>query len=168
MSDTDERREPPRAALCVVGVDPGMTGALAFYFPDAPERVSVEDMPVAGDAVDPHALERRIRQFGPAFAVVERQGPRPTDGCKQSFSIGGSYATARTVLALCRVPLHIVTSGVWKRHHGILAVADPKEAGRALALRLFPASAEHFGRKRDHNRSDAALIARFGADTING
>jgi hypothetical protein len=60
----------------------------------------------------------------------------------------------------------LVTPSRWKRHHGILGSADGKEAGRALALRLFPASAETFSRKKDHNRSDAALIARWAAETI--
>lgn len=159
---------PARTALCVLGVDPGLTGALAFYFPDEPERVAVFDMPVVNGEVDAHGLERRVRQFGPAFAVVERQGPRPTDGCKQSFTIGGAYHAARTVLAMLKVPTHVIGSHDWKRHHGILSAADPKEASRGKALALFPQSAEHFGRKRDHNRADASLIARFGANTING
>jgi hypothetical protein len=34
---------------------------------------------------------------------------------------------------------------------------------RALALRTFAASPEHFSRKKDHSRSEAALIALFGA-----
>lgn len=155
---------PPE--LCIVAIDPGLTGAVAFYFPAFPERVSVEDMPVVNGEVDPHALERRIRQLGPTLAAIERQGPQPRDGCRQAFGIGAAFATVKTVTALCHLPVHLVTPSVWKRHHGILGAADPKEAGRALALRLFPASAESFGRKKDHGRSDAALLARFAADTL--
>lgn len=157
--------KPPE--ICIVAIDPGLTGAVAFYFPAYSERVSVDDMPVVNGEVDAHALERRIRQLGPALAAVERQGPQPRDGCKQAFGIGAAYATAKTVATLCHLPVHLVTPSVWKRHHGILGVADPKEAGRALALRLFPASAESFSRKKDHGRSDAALLARFAADTIS-
>ncbi|MCJ2056841.1 hypothetical protein MKL09_09770 [Methylobacterium sp. J-048] len=153
--------------ICIVAIDPGLTGAVAFYFPAYPERVSVDDMPVVNGEVDAHALERRIRQLAPALAAVERQGPQPRDGCKQAFGIGAAYATAKTVATLCHLPVHLVTPSVWKRHHGILGAADPKEAGRALALRLFPASAESFSRKKDHGRSDAALLARFAADTIS-
>ncbi len=100
------------------------------------------------------------------MAIIERQGPQPRDGCRQAFGIGSAFATVKTVAALCHLPIHLVTPSVWKRHHGILAVADPKESGRALAIRLFPASAEQFARKKDHNRADAALIAAYGADTI--
>jgi hypothetical protein len=33
----------------------------------------------------------------------------------------------------------------------------------ALALRLFAASPEHFSRKKDHGRAEAALLAVYGA-----
>ena len=29
---------------CIVAIDPGVTGALAFYFIDVPDRISVLDM----------------------------------------------------------------------------------------------------------------------------
>ena len=151
---------------CIVAIDPGLTGAVAFYFPSSPERVAVDDMPVVNGEVDPHSLERRIRQLGPTMAMIERQGPQPRDGCRQAFGIGSAFATVKTVAALCHLPIHLVTPSVWKRHHGILGAADPKEAGRALAIRLFPASAESFSRKKDHGRSDAALLARFATDTF--
>jgi hypothetical protein len=151
---------------CIMAIDPGLTGAVAFYFPNTAERVAVDDMPVVNGEVDPHALERRIKQLGPTMAFIERQGPQPRDGCRQAFGIGSTFATVKTVAALCHLPIHLITPSVWKRHHGILGAADPKEAGRALAIRLFPCSAESFSRKKDHGRSDAALLARYGADTF--
>lgn len=154
--------------LCVLAIDPGLTGALAFYFPAHPERVAIDDMPVANGEIDVALLARRIDQLAPAYAVVERVGPRPTDGCRQSFSFGGAYASVRATVTLCSVPMHLVAPATWKRHHKILGADDPKEAARALALRLFPASSDRFERKMDHNRADAALIAKFAADTING
>jgi crossover junction endodeoxyribonuclease RuvC len=45
-------------------------------------------------------------------------------------------------------------------------LSSDKEAARALALRLFPACAEHFRLKKHHGRAEAALIAKFGAETI--
>lgn len=152
--------------LCVLGIDPGIRGGLSFYFPTVPDRCAAEDMPLAGGEVDPHALARRIKQMGPSFAVVERVASRPTDSRPAAFSFGGAYFTARTVLALTGVPMHLVRPQDWKRHHKLLGADDPKEAARALALRLFPASAETFARKADHNRAESALIASFGAATI--
>jgi hypothetical protein len=38
-------------SLCILGIDPGLSGATAWYFPAAPDRVAAEDMPVVGGAV---------------------------------------------------------------------------------------------------------------------
>lgn len=154
--------------FCICAIDPGLTGAMAFYFPSVPDRVSVEDMPVVNGEVDVATLARRIHQLGPTFAVIERVGPMPRDGCKQAFGLGTAYAAAKATVTMCTVPLHLVTPQVWKRHHKLIGADDPKEAGRALALRLFPSSAEAFARKKDHNRSDAALLAHYAAATLTG
>jgi crossover junction endodeoxyribonuclease RuvC len=56
-----------------------------------------------------------------------------------------------------------VSPAVWKKHFKLPA---DKEASRALALPLFPATAEHFARKKDHGRAEAALIARYGSEVL--
>lgn len=154
--------------LCLCAIDPGLSGAVAFYFPAAPDRIAVDDMPVVNGEVDVAALARRIAQMGPTYAVVERVASRPTDSRPAAFAFGGAYHAARAVLLLSKVPTHLVAPQTWKRHHKLSGADDPKEASRGLALRLFPSVAERFARKSDHNRAEAALIAKFGADTING
>lgn len=154
--------------LCLMAIDPGLTGAIAFYFPTVPERVSVHDMPVVGSEVETASLLRLIRQMGPDFATVELVGPMPRDGAVQAFRFGAAYATARAVLTASNIPTHLVTPATWKRHFKIGGGAEGKEQARALALRLFPTSAEHFARKKDHGRAEAALLARFAAERING
>jgi crossover junction endodeoxyribonuclease RuvC len=69
----------------------------------------------------------------------------------------------RGVIAAAGIPLHLVSPAKWKRAYGLDA---DKEKSRALALRLWPARADLFGRKRDHGRAEAALIARYGAERI--
>lgn len=146
---------------CVVGFDTGLSGALAFSSVSAPDRISVEDMPVAAGAVDAANLAARIRQMAPDLAVVERVNAMPGQGVGSTFKFGASYGAVLGVLAACGVPTQLVTPSVWKRHFKLSA---DKEQSRALALRLFPACAQHFSRKCDHNRAEAALIARFGAE----
>ena len=155
-------------ALCLMAIDPGLTGAIAFYFPLAPDRVSVFDMPVVGSEVETASLARRITQLTPAMAVVEMVGPMPKDGAVQAFRFGAAYSAAKTVVAMSGVPMHLVTPAMWKRHFRIQGGPEGKEQARAMALRLFPASAEHFARKKDHNRAEAALLAKFASEVING
>lgn len=155
-------------ALCILAIDPGLTGAIAFYFPMAPDRVSVFDMPTVGHEVETASLARRIEQMDPAMAVVELVGPMPRDGSVQAFRFGAAYSAAKTVVAMHGVPMHLVTPASWKRHFRLQGGPEGKEQARALALRLFPASAENFARKKDHGRAEAALLAKFAAEVING
>lgn len=147
---------------CILGIDPGLTGAIAFYFPSAPHLISAYDMPVAAGEVDAATLAVRIKQLAPTFAVVEQVASRPGQGVSSTFKFGAAYGTARGILAALGVPCHLATPGRWKKH---FRLDSDKERARALALRLWPASA-HFARKKDHGRAEAALIARFGAETL--
>lgn len=153
---------------CILGIDPGLGGAIAFYSPETPASITVLDMPTVDGEVDASELARLIREARPAFAATERVSPMPRDGVRQAFGFGGAYAVARTVVTLCSVPQHLITPQTWKRHYRLAGGTEGKEAARALALRLFPASAAAFSRKKDHGRAEAALLARFDAQTING
>ncbi|TCR64670.1 hypothetical protein [Bosea sp. BK604] len=153
------------AARFIAAIDPGLTGAVAFLDPQALERVSVFDMPVVGSEVDIASLARLLREHGPAFALVELVGPMPRDGSIQAFKFGAAYASAKATVSLTGICLHLATPAVWKKHFKIQGGPDGKEQARGLALRLFPASAASFARKKDHGRAEAALLARFALET---
>lgn len=146
----------------ILGVDPGITGGLAFYAPDEPSLVVAEDLPVVGNEVDVDTLARRIRQMAPTMAVIERVGAMPGQGVSSTFKFGAAYGAIRAAVAVLEIPTHLVTPAVWKRHFRLSA---DKEMSRALALRLWP-GVGCFARKKDHGRAEAALIARYGAETI--
>jgi hypothetical protein len=151
--------------LCILGVDPGLEGAVAFYFPDARERVAVEDMPVAGRGVDGANLALRIAQLKPDLAIVEAVHAGQGWPGSRSFTFGFGAGVVSGVLAALCVPIHMVPPQTWKKYWKLNA---DKEQSRALALRLFPAVASSFARKKDHGRAEAALIARYGAEVLTG
>jgi crossover junction endodeoxyribonuclease RuvC len=145
---------------CILGIDPGLTGAVAYYFHEAPDRVIAEDMPVAAGMIDCATLAARIRQMAPGLAIVERVASMPKQGVASTFKFGASYGAVRGVLATLQIRIHLVTPRVWKKN---FRLSSDKEASRALALRLFAASPEHFSRKKDHSRAEASLLAVYGA-----
>jgi len=147
---------------CVLGIDPGLTGSIAFYFPSAPDKVSVEDMPVVGGEIDVELLGRRIAQLRPTIAIIENVHADPKFGAVGNFKLGGAYHAARAAVLINGVPLHQVSPTVWKKH---FRLDRDKELSRALARRLWPSST-HFDRKLDHNRAEAALIARYCAEVL--
>ena len=146
--------------ICIMGIDPGISGAVAFYFPDS-GRVSVHDMPVADGRVNGASIAAMIAQMNPDYAVLELVGAMPGQGVSSMFNFGTSFGIVIGVIAACNVRNHLVTPAKWKKHFRLSA---DKEASRALALRMFPANAEHFARKKDNGRAEAALLALYGYD----
>lgn len=144
----------------VLGIDPGLTGALAVFNPARPGAVVVHDMPVAGGMVDAAELARLVREIGPTEAVVEQVASRPGQGVASMFKFGTCYGAALATAAAVGIPVRLVPPTRWKKHFRLGA---DKEGARALAVRLWPACPS-FSRKKDHGRAEAALIARFGAE----
>jgi hypothetical protein len=151
----------------IVGIDPGLTGAIAFFDPTVPGAVTVYDMPAVYKTVDSAALADIIRENRPDIIVLEEVGPMPRDGVRQAFSFGQSYATARTVALMLEIPLYLARPQAWKGYFHLRGGDEGKEQGRALALRRFPASAKSFALKKHHNRAEAALIALYGAEKLS-
>jgi crossover junction endodeoxyribonuclease RuvC len=152
-------------AHCILGIDPGLSGAVAFYFPEAPDRVIAEDMPVAAGMVDCATLAARIRQMAPGLAIIERVASMPKQGVSSTFKFGTAYGAVVGVLAALEIRTSLVTPQVWKKH---FRLDDDKDKGRALALRTFAKTPEHFARKKDHGRAEAALLALYGAIAEGG
>ncbi len=149
--------------ICIMGIDPGVSGAIAFYFTDHPSTVSAEDVPVVDGQIDGATLAARVEIMRPDMAIIERVGSMPGQGVASTFKFGAAYGIAQGVIAALKIPVHFVTPGKWKKHYGLSA---EKEDARGRALQLWPARSELFARKKDHGRAEAALIARFGAETI--
>lgn len=156
---------PPemQAAFCVLGVDPGITGAFAFYFPEYSDRIAVHDMPVVDGQVSAASLADAFRVMSPDIAIVEAVGARPGQGVSSMFKFGVAFGEVLGVLGALEIPYHLTSAQRWKKH---FRLDGDKEKARAEALRLWPSRQELFSRKKDHGRAEAALIARFGAETL--
>jgi hypothetical protein len=148
---------------CIVAIDPGLTGAMAFYLTDFPDRVSVYDMPVVDGEINAAALRDKIRTYAPDLAIIEQVGPMPRDGVRQAWRFSAAYTTARVVVALLNIPVVMVTPATWKRAMKVAGGPAGKEECRARAIQMFPACAASFSRKRDQGRAEAALLARYAA-----
>lgn len=150
-----------------MGIDPGLSGAIAFYWPDEPQMITVSDMPVVAGFVDCARLGDLVRQMAPSFAVIEhaqamRKEGKP-QGTSSGFNYGAAYGCIFGMLGALKIPHEKPILPIfWKRHFRLLK--SDKEASRAVAIRLWPKS-DRFSRKKDHGRAEAALIARYWAET---
>jgi crossover junction endodeoxyribonuclease RuvC len=158
--------------LLVIGIDAGLTGAVAHLQPSA---AHVEDLPTmaAGDKlgsiktqVNPAALALQLRQItaghdrGDVLVVTEGLTGY-VDHKAAIFSMGNSFGCIRGVVATLGLPLEIVRPQDWKKHFGL---PRDKEHARRKAIELYPEAP--LSRVKDHNRAEALLIARYGWDAL--
>jgi crossover junction endodeoxyribonuclease RuvC len=147
----------------ILGIDPGLSGALAVVeFNDgaAPRLLDTTDMPLIGSGrkvrIDVIAVAEWIGKHAPANAFIERAGSMPRQGVASTFVYARAVGAVEAVVSLCRIPLTLIEPSVWKRK--LHLAGKDKEAARHRALELFPDQHALFARKRDHNRAEAALI----------
>lgn len=156
----------------ILGIDPGIAGALAWV-DESGELVAIEDMPTVAikkgkgerNVVAPQLLADLIwhRERDTRSAVVEQVGTRPGEGPVGAFSFGRSFGLVEGVLAGATIRVQYVTPRVWVPAMGI---RGGKDESRAIAMRRWPKHAKLFSRKKDDGRSDAALIALYALQQL--
>lgn len=153
--------------MIVLGIDPGLSGALAFY-DTTTEVLVVMDMPTVEVTrngknkreVSPALVADMVAGKGIEKAFMERVSAMPGQGVSSMFSFGRSAGILEGVLAAYEIPTTMVTPQAWMKAMGVRA---GKDGSRERAMQLFPQYSTAFSRKKDDGRSDAALIAKFGA-----
>lgn len=143
----------------VVGIDPGVTGALAA-FRDGKLSL-IDDLPVINARINGAELAETLRDIVDLDEVwIEETQPMPKNGSIASFSLGYNTGVCVGVIMALEIPFHRVRPPAWKKTNGL--TGKDKEAARRLAIELWPGHANSFRRKMDHNRAEACLIARHG------
>lgn len=155
-------------AVTVLGIDPGISGALAAL--DSNGNLVVEDFPVhavktslgrARNELDLVQLAQFIQGISAAVdhVFIERVNAMPGQGVTSMFRFGYSAGAVHGVIAALGLPVTFVTPQTWQKAQGVGAGAD---AARQRASQLFPQYATELARKKDQHRADATLIARYG------
>lgn len=153
----------------IIGIDPGVKGAMAFL-PNHPESpLSVIDMPHSIESIVSSIKEKHEREKI-RFAVIEdvtamtyvnARGEVRGQGAKASFNFGFGTGVLHGALAAIGIPTYQVKPATWK---AVFGLSSNKDLSRELAARKFPALALSFARKKDDGRAEAALLALFGKD----
>jgi len=158
--------------LIIAGIDPGVTGAVAFYDPDGPS-LEVIDFPIfmfkrgRSTTKDLNAIALadliRARMTGADHVFVEKVHALPGQGVCSTFKFGTVYGTIIGILADQKIPTTFVTPQQWKK---AMRVTADKEAARLRASQLLPNYVSLWPNRKDHNRAEAALIALYGSQQL--
>lgn len=162
--------------MITIGIDPGLTGAIAMLGHKS-EVLHLSDLPTIARGgklakvkrqIDPSELAATLRHCAAPFdrnevlVFIEMVTSIPRQGVGTIFSLGHSAGTIEGVVASLRLPYELVRPQDWKPAVGLKGSAKDgaKEAARAKAMRLY--HLPELGRVKDHNRAEAILIARYG------
>ena len=168
--------------MIFIGVDPGLTGALAFI-DSATGAAAIEDIPTVA-LTGKGLVQRRID--GQALAqVVRRHMPADetcTVVCEAVHAMGGnsmqtmgsllrSLGAIEAVFDVLRHPAAMVTPQTWQRLYGLAGKKAKREPGTVpeairIARELYPDAAQLLQRVKDHNRAEALLIAHYGLRSL--
>lgn len=157
--------------MIFIGIDPGVSGAVAAI---GPNSCAVEDIPTIGiegagrtvRKIDGLELARLLRRMVPAgeecVVVLEDVHVMPSNksGSAANTSLLHSKGVIEGVLAVMRMPTQLVNSQRWKRVYGL---GSDKKESLEKARTLYPDLAKsRLARVADHNRAEGLLLAHYG------
>jgi len=149
----------------VIGIDPGISGAISVFSSETHTLFEVIDMPTlevdSGKTKKRHISAAGLRDilvcYLDSHVVIEKVGAMPGQGVTSMFNFGRSAGIIEGVVAALQIPHTYVAPATWTKAVGRAA---GKDASRMRAMELFPAAkADLFKRAKDDGRADAALIA---------
>lgn len=145
--------------MTIVGIDPGVSGALAIVDGSGLRCHDMPTVEVRGKRlVDAHGLVALLAVQRFDMAILEHvQGVQGT-GATSAFSFGRGFGLVEGVLAALAIPTTLVRPQAWTK---ALGVSRDKGQHRQAASRLWPASAGLFARVKDDGRADAALLVHW-------
>ncbi len=154
------------------GIDPGLSGALAFISANGLGAVTFP-MPLVEvdgqDELDSAALTALLEEMAPRLVCVER--PQGFGGCSASFKLGQNLGGLIVTALAARFRLERVRPQAWQRVMlpGIHGRENLKRASVAKAKALFPTGPlVGSGRTKPDDLADALLIAAYARLTFGG
>ncbi len=151
----------------IFGIDPGLSGALAIL--DDKKIVDVIDLPTMSDGKKnkrqlnsahlSQYMHKNVVDIENTVVVVEQVNAMPGQGVTSMFNFGQTFGAIKGISAALQLPIYFVRPSKWKKHFEL--INSSKDASRTKAIEMYPAIAKDLSKKKDVNKSDAILIARF-------
>ena len=155
----------------IIGIDPGLSGAIAIL--EDKKVFSVSDMPVMAEGkknkrqLNSAQLVNIIREnTNPKediAVVVEQVNAMPGQGVTSMFNFGQTFGAIKGICAAIGLPIFFVRPSKWKKHFNL--INSSKDSSRTKVIEMYPSLSSQLAKKKDVNKSDAILIARYYCDT---
>ena len=156
----------------IIGIDPGLSGAIAIL--ENNKVKDIFDMPVMSEgkknkrqlnsAQLVKLIKDNIKDEEEVTVIVEQVNAMPGQGVTSMFNFGQTFGAIKGVCAALGLPIFFVRPSKWKKHFEL--INSSKDASRTKAIEMYPNLSDKLSRKKDVNKSDAILIARYHNDAI--
>ena len=160
--------------MFIIGIDPGINGAICFF--ENGEVRDVIDMPTMQDGKKNkrqingnqifNEISLRIQNINKKNinVVVEQVSAMPGQGVTSMFNFGQSFGVIKGICAAMQLSIFFVRPTKWKKNFDLINAE--KDASRTKAIEMFPKFSPNLSKKKDSNKADAILIACFHEKSI--
>ena len=155
----------------IIGIDPGLSGAIAVMHDK--KVINMYDMPVMAEGKKNkrqlnssqlvNIIKDNINEDEETIVVVEQVNAMPGQGVTSMFNFGQTFGAIKGVCAALKLPIFFVRPSKWKKHFEL--INSSKDASRTKVIEMYPTLSSQLAKKRDVNKSDAVLIAKFYFET---
>ncbi len=155
----------------VIGIDPGLSGAIAIL--ENNKVLGIFDMPVMAEGKKnkrqlnssqlANIIKENTKNIEETVVIVEQVNAMPGQGVTSMFNFGQTFGAIKGVCATLELPIFFVRPSKWKKHFEL--INSSKDASRTKVIEMYPTLSAQLTKKRDVNKSDAVLIAKFYFET---
>ena len=157
--------------MIIFGIDPGVSGAISLL--ENKKIIEIFDMPTMIDgkknkkqvngAQVTNIIKERLNSDKETIVVVEHVNAMPGQGVTSMFNFGQSFGVIKGICSALGLPIYFVRPTKWKKHFNL--IKTNKDASRTKVIQIYPEISSKISRKKDSNKADAILIARYFNDT---
>ena len=155
----------------IIGIDPGLSGGIAIL--DDLKIFDIYDMPIMSEgkknknqlnsAQLVNIIKKNLIPNVDTFLIVEQVSAMPGQGVTSMFNFGQTFGAIKGLCAALELPIYFVRPSKWKKHFEL--INSSKDASRTKVIEMYPKLSNQLTKKKDVNKSDAILIARFFNET---
>ena len=154
----------------IIGIDPGLSGGIAIL--DDIKIFDIYDMPIMSEgkknknqlnsAQLVNIIRKNLIPNGDTFLIVEQVSAMPGQGVTSMFNFGQTFGSIKGICAALNLPIFFVRPAKWKKHFDL--INSSKDASRTKVIEMYPSISPRLSKKKDVNKADAILIARYFRD----
>ena len=138
----------------IIGIDPGLSGAIAVL--EDKKVLGIHEMPVMAEGkknkrqlnsaqlVD--IIKNNIIKSEEIAVVVEQVNAMPGQGVTSMFNFGQTFGAIKGVCAALELPIFFVRPSKWKKYFDL--INSSKDSSRTKVIEMYPSLSSQLTKKK--------------------